>query len=777
MNITKLLAHHLTIQGGRMIERFLLNPHKPGKFFVGTLLIMTFLLFSQRTYPAEQSSQPERKTYSIRRAHEPVKIDGRINEEAWEKATRIELNYEWFPGNNTAPPVKTTCLVTYDSKYFYVAFIAEDPEPSKIRAHLMDRDQIEEIILDDYVGFMIDTFNDERKAFQFRVNPLGVQAEALNSDIDGGEDWNWDIIWESSGRITKTGYTVEIAIPFKQLRFPKSRGPMTWGFTAMRSWPRDVRHRIRSTHTDLNRNCLICQFDKITGIENVQTGMNLEFDPTLTTLRTDRRSDFPSGPLVNGSINPEFGVSMRWNPQSNITLNATVNPDFSQVEADSPQLEVNRRFALFFPEKRPFFLEGSDFFQFPNQLVFTRTISDPTFGIKLTAREGRHSLGVLAADDTLNNLILPSNQGSSLATLDQHVTTIIGRYRFDVGQSSSAGLLLTTRQSNGYYNRIAGLDGFFRLTQSDMVLALLALSWTDYPDDFARNYQQPEKPFSGALYGLVYQHSTRNWFWEATVGTLSSGFRADTGFLPQVDLVVYQAFVQRTWWSNNKAWWTNVGVFAGYERDNNRQGRLTSEQAQVGFRFSGPLQSIFQIRYSNGREWFNQTIFSNDSLQLFYEMKPSGALSFSLFAQVGEAIDFTGSRPGNRWVINPTIRWKPGHKVNAQLSWNLQRFTLNEGHLFTEHVAELRLFYHFNARTFIRTILQYRDVLRTPERFSFPVKERSRNLFLQLLGSYRINAQTVLLIGFSNNHLGETGIPLTQTDRTFFIKVGYAILL
>ena len=762
--------YHPAIHTGALIRRT----------WIASLILfpLLFFLFSTRIAMSKEKTTPHpRKTYTIQPASSPIHVDGRLNEPAWKTATRIELTYEWFPGNNTTPPVKTLCLVTYDASHFYVAFIAEDPDPSAIRAHLMDRDQIEELALDDYVGFMIDTFNDERRAFQFRVNPLGVQAEAMNSDIEQDEDWNWDIIWESAGRITKTGYTVEIAIPLKQLRFPRTDRAMTWGFLAMRSWPRDVRHRIRSSYTDLNRNCLICQFDKMTGIQNVKSGLNLELDPTLTTLRADQRPDFPNGPLVNGSVNPDVGISLRWNPLSNVTLNATVNPDFSQVEADSPQLEVNRRFALFFPEKRPFFLEGADFFQVPSPLVFTRTISDPNFGLKLTAREGRHSVGLLVADDTLNNLILPSNQRSALASLDQHVTTAIGRYRLDVGSASSIGFLLTNRQSSNYFNRIASFDSLFRITRKDFILSLVSVSWTDYPEAISSTYQQPEGTFSGTFYGLAYEHSTRNWNWNGSFAVLTPGYRADTGFMPQVDLRDYEASLQRTWWSNNRSWWTNVSTFIRFSHIDNTDGRLTSENLNVGMNVRGPLQSVFRIQYTNGREWFNNTIFSRDFILLSFWMQPSGSINFGFFTQVGEAIDFTGSRPARELRFRPTLQWKPGRHINLQLSWLFQRLTINEGHLFTEQVTELRTFYHFNARTFIRAILQYRDIRRSPERFAFPVKSRTQNLFLQLLGSYRLNSRTVLLVGFSNNHRGETGFPLTQTDRTFFIKLGYAFLL
>ena len=324
-----------------------------------------------------------------------ISVDGVLDEEAWRNCQVIPLATEWSPGENTPAPVNTDCLITYDRHNFYIAFRCLDPEPQKIRAHLMDRDAIDTFVMDDYVSFMLDTFNDERRAFQFRVNPLGVQADANISDQDGYEDFSWDAIWSSAARISACGSTVEIAIPFHQLRFKRTAGKQTWGFSAERSWPRGDRHRMETHARDRNRNCILCEFNKITGLEDISPGNNIEFDPTLTVQRTDTRADFPAGGLETGKVNAEPGLTAKWGITPNLILNATVNPDFSQVEADVAQLDVNTRYALYYPEKRPFFLEGDDFFLTPLQAVFTRTVADPRWGGKMTGKIGKQGLGVL----------------------------------------------------------------------------------------------------------------------------------------------------------------------------------------------------------------------------------------------------------------------------------------------------------------------------------------------------------------------------------------------
>jgi hypothetical protein len=192
----------------------------------------------------------ERQTFHVSKASSDITVDARLDEPAWQNALAIPLEFETRPGENTKPPVETHCLVTYDPSRVYVAFRAYDPDPGSIRAHLSDRDTAFD---DDFVGIVFDTFNDERRAFEFFVNPLGVQMDLFNDDVGGNETSSWDAIWESAGRITDHGYVVEVAIPFHQLRFPSVDGVQTWGFDALRFYPRSDRHRI-SSHP-LDRDC------------------------------------------------------------------------------------------------------------------------------------------------------------------------------------------------------------------------------------------------------------------------------------------------------------------------------------------------------------------------------------------------------------------------------------------------------------------------------------------------------------------------------------------
>ncbi|MGD8895925.1 MAG: DUF5916 domain-containing protein [Acidobacteriota bacterium] len=728
------------------------------------------LSVAQETNPVEV---PPRRTLPVTRASESIEIDGTLDDAAWAGAAVVDLPYEWFPGDNISPPVRTECLVTYDEGHLYVAFRAFDPDPSQIRAHLADRDAIETIVQDDHIGFQVDPFNDERRAFQFRVNALGVQADAIFSELDGIEDFSWDAIWESAGRITDDGYVVEVAIPFHQLRFPRT-SPQTWGLDAFRSYPRSQRHRMANYFRDPNRSCLLCQVDKLSGFEGMHPGRNLEVAPTLTGTRTDRRDDFPAGSLETERKELDPGLSVRWGITPNLALNGTLNPDFSQVEADVAQLEVNTRFALFYPEKRPFFLEGIDFFATPLDMVFTRTVVDPSAGLKLTGKAGSNAFGVFMARDRVNNLILPSNQRSDFASLEQEVTSTVARYRRDMGTGSTLGVLYAGREGEGYHNRTYGFDGFLRLSDADTLRFQLMRSDTVYPEDPSL----PEEAAGNALTGngglLDYNHNSRNWFWSATYQDLAPGFRADSGFVPRVDVRTVDLTLGGTVWGDADRWFSrfNLGVTA--LNTENHRGKLTDRTLGAFATYRGPWQSLVTLQASRIQELYLDTTYDLDRLDLNLDVQPRGGLRLGLAGRIGDAIDLASARRGELLRLNPRLEIRPGRRVELVLDHAFERLSVREGRVYTAHLTQGRLVYYFGTRAFARAILQYTDLEQTPALYTDPVEPRTRQLFSQLLFSYKVNPQTVLLVGYSDNGSGLEDVALTRTDRTFFLKIGYA---
>lgn len=696
----------------------------------------------------------------VRKATSPIHVDAVLDETAWQEATQISIGHEWFPGDNVDAAVPTEVLVTWDNEKLYVAFRAHDPHPERIRARFNERDGA---TADDNVGFLLDPFNDDRRAYQFRINPLGVQADAINSDVEGTEDFSWDSIWDSAGRITADGYIVEVAVPLQQLRVPSGGSPQTWGFLAMRDWPRDVRHRFRSVVTDQNRNCLICQFADVTGFGASRSGRNLEVTPTLT------------GTTGDGDSDVEPGVSGRWAITSGTSLQATLNPDFSQVEADAAQLDVNQRFALSFPEKRPFFLEGADFFETQLPLVFTRSIADPVAGLKLTGKSGPNAFGILLARDRITNLLVPSDQSSFRTTSSEDSTTLVMRGRRELGKSATAGALVTLRSGRDYDNRVASADTYLRLTERDSLRVQVAGSQSEYPQAIAA------KSLDGHALFARYFHGDRNWTWGSNYEEYSPGFRADVGLFDQVGVRATSAFAERRIRGGDKPgrkWFTNLLFNGGVDGTREFNGAWNEWGADLGATYQGPRQSEISVNFlAPNQEFFAGRVYHNLRHSVDASIQATADVNLGLFVNWGESIDFTNERAADFVTIGPSANFDIGRRMRGEFSWQRQTFRTEAGdRIFSVDLPQARLLYHFNRRAFLRAILQYRDVERDPAQYVVPVNREDRGFLSQLLFSYRLDAQTVFLAGYSDNYVGTDEIDLSRTNRTLFVKLSYAWL-
>ncbi len=717
------------------------------------------------------------ENYVITQTFSRIKIDGVMDESVWEEAVKIGLPYEWMPGDNIPAPVETECRVTFNKSLLYIGFRCFDPEPGKIRAHLMDRDAAVTFILDDYVGIMLDTFNDERRAFQFCVNPLGVQTDAYFSELEGTENYNWDAIWKSAGKITDLGYTVEIAIPFNQLRFPKNKEKQTWGISIERSYPRNVRHRLGSHPRNRNMDCILCQENKIVGLENMSSGSNIEIGPTLTLDRTDQRESFPRGEMDTGNIEVEPGITGRWGITPNIIFNATLNPDFSHVEADALQLDVNLRFALRYPEKRPFFLEGADFFQTPFEAVFTRNVFDPLWGVKMTGKEGRNAFAFFAAQDRYNNLLFPSNQRSRSTFIEEDVFGGVFRYRRDIGKGSTLGVLYTGRVSKNYYNHAAGLDGFIRLSKSNSITFQFLRSQSQYPLDIAQVFEQRNEPFGGNALLAKFRHTSRNINFGFEYENLSTDFRADYGFIPRVDILKLGGFFEPILWGKKEGWFDRISLKFLGERIINQENSLTDQELGMELYYSGPLQSNIMASYYFKKEFFNGEIYDQSIFMTYLEVKPTSGLLLNVLAGVGDAVDYTNARLSNKILIRSSVDFSAGKHLNMNLANTYEQLSFEGDKIYNAHLLQARFIYNFNVRTLVRAMVQYTTIDRNVNLYLIPIEPESNILFTQFLFSYKINPQTVLFLGYSDNYLGMTGIDFTQKDRTFFLKIGYALVL
>jgi hypothetical protein len=518
----------------------------------GILLVFCLALcVNAQTAPIPpEKSQP----VTIARFDKPPVIDGKLDEEAWQKAAVLKDFYQIQPGDNVPPSKPTEVLIGFDSKFLYLAFKATD-EPDKVRATVAKRDNI---FNDDYVGFMLDTFNDKRKAFEIFFNPFGIQADGIVTE-GRGEDFSVDLLMESKGIIHETGFNVEIAIPFKSLRFEAGKGKL-WGAHFFR--------RIKRFENELDSwmpfsrsiDSQLSQAGHLTGLEDISVERTIELIPSLTVSQNSRfvPSFAPVAPaidpgrIVNEPVTLDPGLTAKFIPSSGITVDLAINPDFAQVEADQIVVTANQRFPIFFPEKRPFFLEGIDIFQTPITAVHTRAIVDPDVAVKTTGKMGRNTFGLMVASDNGPGNLNADDRGALNACIelravkkdevcnaerfvDKNAYIGVLRLKRDIGKENSIGMLATSYSFIDKHNEVVSADGRFRLdkqtTASFQLLGTTSRNFFFDPDDGVTRYRTG----NGFGYSVDYNVSGRNWGWEIYGEGFTQDYRADVGFVERTN--------------------------------------------------------------------------------------------------------------------------------------------------------------------------------------------------------------------------------------------------
>jgi hypothetical protein len=740
------------------------------------LLGLLLMIFAAAAFPGEiavtgQEKMEAKKTpYHVPRTSQGIKLDGIVEEEAWREALLLELNYEFEPGENVPAPVKTEFLLTYDKTYLYAAFRCYDPNPAEIRAHLSDRDND---YGDDFVGILLDTFNDERKNIILWSNPHGIQEDAVMTGVTG-YDTTWDARYKSAGKITEWGYSVEMAIPFSSIRFQRTNGSQVWGIDAVRNYPRSVLHEMGIVPRDRNNNCYQCQMVKVQGFDGIRPARNIEITPTLTGVRTDERRDMPDGNLKKRNEDAEFGVTARWGITPNLTLNGTVNPDFSQVEADSRKLDINEPFALYYDEKRPFFTEGGEYFDTALNAVYTRTIRDPSWGIKFTGKEGRDSFGAYIVRDAVTNIIFPGSQYSYATSLDMGSTASVLRYKHDFGNKYTMGALFSNRQGTDYYNRVYGFDGTFRITNRDQLDVEILSSSTRYPDQIADDFNQERGRFNDKAMNFNFRHRTKNFNIVAAYQDLGEDFRADLGYIPRVGYREVNLGSDYRWIAKPGKWW-NLFMISGLAyRAKEENGNLLYKGIETMVLLNGKFQSTCYVVANVEREAYGGREFDLTYFRTNFQFRPAADVFFALITYFGDRIDYSNIRPGQRFRIYSTLSYSPGNHFRLSFDHTYERMKAESQRLYTANISQGTIIYQFNSRIFFRSILQYVDYNYNADNYLFPVLPEYKHLFVQLLFSYKFNPKTVVFLGYTDNYLGEREFPLTRSDRTFFLKLGYA---
>lgn len=709
-------------------------------------------------------------------------IDGELNDELWSNALSIELDTVNSPWNNLPSPVKTTAKLIENGKFLYIAFIAYDPEPEKIQGFLTDRDKT---WLQDTVGIKLDTHNNRRLNYSFFVNPYGVQNDATYNEITGQNNTSWDGLWYSFGKKTKQGYQVEMAIPYNILNFKADGKKKKWAIELVRIYPRDTSLRISHVPLERDNPCWLCQYPEVIGFEDAEIGENLRLTPSLTASKNETLN-------MNAEKDIEAGLDLRWGINANNLLNATLNPDFSTVESDSGQLNVNTNFSLSYEEKRAFFLDNSDYFSSDFDLVYTRNIADPDYGAKLTGRIDKHSYGAFITKDTETNILLPGNLRSSLLTLEQESHAGALRYRYDYNNDLTVGSIATLRTADDYHNYVVGLDARYRISLSNTIKAQVLNSETLYPTVSSYNYKPNNDSFSDSAYKINFTHDSEYWLVNLDHQNIGVDFRADLGFMPKTDIKTDKAYVKRSFYSEQGSQWQEAGIAGEWKIIHNINDELIERVLTTSFNIDGPMQSYYELslvhgekvgfRYDDSKTDIdnNTSFFNEDQIELYGSIKPNTRTNLSLELTLGDKIDYANDRLGDLIQLEGNITvfitdhlefdfYQTYSKLDAKNSSG------SNSNVYIANISELRLSYQFDVQSYLKLSLVYSDVDKNPDNNSFINSTQNKDLSSQLIYAYKLNPQTVFFLGYSDNSFQDDDLTkLTRAERTFFTKVSYA---
>jgi len=699
-----------------------------------------------------------RPTVRVVRTDTPPNIDGLLDDITWRDAALITNFTQTNPVEGAQPTEDTEVRIAYDDEHIYFSFYARYSDPSQMRANRVDRDQIRR---DDWIAVMFDTFRDQQRAYRFSVNPYGVQGDAIltsgrrrfGAPGSGGDD-SWDALFETGGTIVSDGWTAEMAIPFKSLRYPSvGEGQHNWGFQISRAMQTKDESVVWSPMTR-NIAGLMTQMGLINGMDGLSVSRNLEILPTATAIQLGQLTD--TG-FKEGDASPDLGLNIKYGVTSNLTADFTANPDFSQIESDRPQIEVNQRFPLFFPELRPFFLEGQEIFETPGRinLVHTRTIVDPEFGAKLTGKTGKTTLGLLFTNDEAPGRLDDPTEPA----FGQNGQVFIGRARYDLHTESYLGAIVTDREFFNSYSRTAGIDGRIRMGQTHSAQFVAVASDNRTLDGATK---------SGPMYDIGFRRDARHLNYRLQYNVIDPDFDTQTGFIRRVDTRRLDTDVEYNWWPEH--WLISWGPGFSYLRNVDHAGVLQDEdfRADVSLRFARnifvradgrqEMERYRGVNFHKKRFRINNSINSSRRFSVFYGFNWGDQVRFVENPFLGRFFDYN---------LGLTVR--PTSRLNTRLDINTSRFRNTTTDLLEFNVKILRKLttYQFTDRFLVRNILEYNT--------------DSGAVGINVLLTYRVNAGTVFYIGYDDRLKEVTNFnderflvtELQRQRRAFFTKFQY----
>ncbi|PYX18204.1 MAG: hypothetical protein DMG84_00660 [Acidobacteria bacterium] len=694
------------------------------------------------------------------------------------------------PHNGDLASQRTEAYLGYDEKNLYVVFVCFD-DPAKVRARMSRR---EDIFDDDTVEIMLDTFHDRRRAYAFQTTPLGVQWDAIwtevphedNTGSTANFDPSFDTVWHSNGKLTSRGYVVWMAIPFKSLRFSPAR-EQSWGIILYRGI---LRENEDDFWPEISRSVegRLAQGATAGGLEDISPGRNMQFIP-YGVLRSFRALDTrdPTAPRFDHR-DAEFrgGIDSKFVLHDNLVLDVTANPDFSQVESDEPQITVNQRFEVFFPERRPFFLENSDYFKTPIDLFFTRRIGDPQFGARLTGKVGPYSLGILATDDRGPGNRVPDSDPLA----GERSTFAIARVNRDIFGQSSIGAIYTDWEfpAADEFNRVGGIDSRLKFNPN----------WTGNFEAVTSSTKNQDGSYeAGPAYKAEANYSATHLNYDATYNDISPGFTTNAGFVNRVDIRQIGNSLDYRFWPESSSvlsWGPSLLTDHVWSHDGTRLDALYSPT--LVFRLRG--QTFFNFSpYTDFRERLRPRDFPTLAQdQDYHEHNYFIAAGTSYlpkatvqaYYQRGTGVDFVPPADQSPVlaladVVNLLLSFRPisALKIDNTYLFDRLRDRNSGAAIFNNHIVRSKWNWQFNRQLSLRLILQYTATLANPALTSL---ETSKQFNGDFLITYLLHPGTAIYVGYNSDlqhlMLDSAAGTITRTrtgyindSRQFFVKVSY----
>jgi len=665
--------------------------------------------------------------------------------------TRVEGFVQRFPNDGDPVSERTVVYVGYDLDFLYVAFLCFDRDVDRVGAHLLPRDAFPND--EDTVAVHLDTFRDLNHAYGFQVNAYGVQTDGTYTEGQGW-DLSWDAVWRSDAARTSAGYVVLFSIPFKSLRFPAADAQQ-WGVFFYRA----IARRNEQVYWPACSTRVAARFRQaalVDGIEHVSPGHNLQAIP-YAAARSFRALDVGAerASFVSKTLDGAVGVDGKAVIHDSVVVDATVNPDFSQVESDQPQITVNKPFEVFFPEKRPFFLENATYFNTPIQLLFTRRIADPLFGGRATGRAGPYAVGAMAVDDQAAAAASPIAADAWLG---------VARVIRDIGRESYAGVFFSSRDDGAASNKIAAVDGRVKVGANWFAIGQGVVSDTS-------SLGVTSSGGSAAFASIV--GAGRRFNYELDYNDRSPAFRAIDGFIPRVDLrSIDQTYSFRARPAGHavQAWGPDIIV----NRTWDYRGRPLDWAATPRFELQWPGTTTLDVYYTAARQTLRPTEVASAVLPIEHDVSRFGATFTSAILPrvIGSAAFFAGSAPNIAPVAGPptsgrvadasasaTVRLSSSLMLDVSYLFDRLEDAASSENVYVNTIARVRVGEQFTRAAALRAIIQYNELTTNAAQ---TILEPGRNLNYDLLFTYLAAPGTAIYIG-ANYNLANLDLQLLET--------------